>query len=148
MVTTEPKLDYQLVRALREGSQALPGDIRALGGYLEMIGTLLEEKATELEPSWEQACAVAAEIETLQALEIAVAERAIAVPAESIEAVRGKLAIWRALGPDADDSAAEPAQPADPVDRRRSRAAEPRRGPLTAVAVATRLSALPIRSVR
>ena len=104
MVTTEPKIDYLLVRALREGSQALPGDIRALRGYLAMIGTLLEEKATELEPSWEQACAVAAEIETLQALELAVAERAIALPADSIEAVRGKLAIWQALGPEADEA--------------------------------------------
>lgn len=108
MVTTEPKLDDRLVRALREGSQALPGDIRALSGYLRMIGTLLEEKATELEPSWDQACALAAEIETLQALELAVAERAIAVPGESIEAIRGKLAIWQALGPDADDSPQSP----------------------------------------
>ena len=108
MVKTEPKIDYLLVRALRDGSQALPGDLRALRGYLAMIGTLLEEKATELEPSWEQACAVAAEIETLQALELAVAERAIALPADSIEAVRNKLAIWQALEPDADDSAESP----------------------------------------
>ena len=108
MVTTEPKIDYLLVRALRDGSQALPGDIRALRGYLTMIGTLLEEKATELEPSWEQACAVAAEIETLQALELAVAERAIALPADSIEAVRGKLAIWQALGPEADECPESP----------------------------------------
>ena len=108
MVTTEPKIDYLLVRALRDGSQALPGDIRALRGCLTMIGTLLEEKATELEPSWEQACAVAAEIETLQALELAVAERAIALPADSIEAVRGKLAIWQALGPDADERPESP----------------------------------------
>ena len=105
MVTTEPKIDYRLVRALREGSQALPGDIRALRGYVAMIGTLLEEKATELEPSWEQACAVAAEVETLQALELAVAERAIALAADSLEAVRSKLAIWEALGPDADEQA-------------------------------------------
>jgi len=103
MVTTEPKIDYRLVRALGEGSQALPGDIRALLGYVAMIGTLLEEKATELEPSWEQACAVAAEVETLQALELAVAERAIALAADSLEAVRSKLAIWEALGPDADE---------------------------------------------
>ena len=103
MVTTELKIDYVLVRALRDGSQALPGDIRALRGYLTMIGTLLEEKATELEPSWEEACAAAAEIETLQTLELAVAERAIALPADSIDAVRGKLAIWQALGPEADE---------------------------------------------
>ena len=103
MVTTEPKIDYRLVRALGEGWQALPGDIRALLGYVAMIGTLLEEKATELEPSWEQACAMAAEVETLQALELAVAERAIALAADSLEAVRSKLAIWEALGPDADE---------------------------------------------
>lgn len=105
MVKTEPKIDYLLVRALSDGSQALPGDIGALRGYLAMIETLLEEKATELEPSWEQACAVAAEIETLQALEMAVAERAIAVPADNIEAIRGKLALWQVLTPDTDEPA-------------------------------------------
>ncbi len=68
-----------------------------------MIETLLEEKATELEPSWEQACAMAAEIETLQALELAVAERAISIPADSIDAIRNKLAIFQDLGADADD---------------------------------------------
>ena len=108
MVKTDAKIDYLLVRALSDGSQALPGDIRALRGYLAMIGTLLEEKATELEPSWQQACAAAAEIETLQALELAVAERVIALPADSIEAARAKLAIWQALGPDGDDCAEGP----------------------------------------
>lgn len=104
MVESGQKLDYRLVRALREGTDALPGDIGKLRGYLRMIGSLLEEKAQEMEPSWEQVCASAAEIETLQALELAVAERAIALRADSIEAVRGKLAIWHALGPDADES--------------------------------------------
>ena len=102
---TQAKLDYLLVRALREGPQALPGDMRALAGYLAMIDTLLEEKATEIEPNWEQACAVAAEIETLQRLELAVAERAIALHGDSIEAVRVKLAIWKALGTDEGDAA-------------------------------------------
>jgi hypothetical protein len=97
------KLDYRLVRALRQGSGALPDDVAQLRGYMRMIGTLLAEKAAELEPSWEQACAAAAEIETLQNLEAAVAERAIAIRAESLETVRGKLAIWRALGPASDD---------------------------------------------
>jgi hypothetical protein len=97
------KLDYRLVRALRQGSGALPDDVAQLRGYMRMIGTLLAEKAAELEPSWEQACATAAEIETLQNLEAAVAERAIAIRAESLETVRGKLAIWRALGPASDD---------------------------------------------
>ena len=68
-----------------------------------MIGSLLEEKAAELEPSWEQACAAAAEIATLQDLEASVAERAIAVRAESIEQVRAKLAIWRALAAGGED---------------------------------------------
>jgi hypothetical protein len=108
MVMTDTKIDYLLVRALRHGSQVLPGDLPALRGCLAMITTLLEEKATELEPSWEQACAVAAEIETLQALEIAVAERAIALPADSIEAVRSKLAIWRALEAEGDASPESP----------------------------------------
>jgi hypothetical protein len=97
------KLDYRLVRALRQGTDALPDDVAELRGYMRMIGTLLAEKAAELEPSWEQACAAAAEIETLQNLEAAVAERAIAIRAESLETVRGKLAIWRALGPASDD---------------------------------------------
>ena len=88
---------------MRDGADALPGDITSLRGYLRMIEALLEEKAAELEPSWEQACAVAAEIETLQALEVAVAERAIAMRADSLEMMRGKLAIWRALAPDGDD---------------------------------------------
>ena len=70
---------------------------------MRMIDTLLAEKAAELEPSWEQACAAAAEIETLQNLEVAVAERAIAIRAGSLDTVRGKLAIWRALGPGSDD---------------------------------------------
>lgn len=97
------KLDYRLVRALRQGTDALPDDIAQLRCYMRMIGTLLAEKAAELEPSWEQACAAAAEIETLQNLEAAVAERAIAIRAESLETVRGKLAIWRALGPGSED---------------------------------------------
>jgi len=103
MTKTEPKLDYRLVRALREGTDALPGDIGALLGYLRMIGSLLAEKASELEPAWDLTCAAAAEIETLLTLERTVAERAIAVRATSIDMVRGKLAIWRALGPDSED---------------------------------------------
>ena len=100
---TGSRLDYRLVRALRQGTDALPDDIAELRGYMRMIGTLLAEKAAELEPSWEQACAAAAEIETLQDLETSVAERAIAIRAESLATVRGKLAIWRALGPASDD---------------------------------------------
>ena len=88
MVNAEvPKLDTQLVRALREGSTALPNDLGRLRSYLGIIEALLAEKASELEPSWDQACAAAAEIATLQNLEASVAERAIAIRADSLEAV-------------------------------------------------------------
>jgi hypothetical protein len=97
LTVTEQHLDINLLRAMREGTSALPADLGKLRGYLRMIGALLEEKARELEPSWEQACAAAAEIATLQDLETSVAERAISVRAESLEQVRAKLAIWRAL---------------------------------------------------
>ena len=97
-------IDYKLVRAMREGADALPADIGCLQGYMRMIEGLLEEKACELEPSWEAACAIANEIETLHALETAVAERVIAICADSIDAVRGKLSIWRTLGAGSDDS--------------------------------------------
>jgi hypothetical protein len=103
MVDTEQKLDYRLVRALREGIEVLPGDIAQLRRYLRMIEALLQEKASEVEPAWDLTCAAAAEIETLLTLEQTVAERAIAVQATSIEGVRGKLAIWRALEADSED---------------------------------------------
>lgn len=103
MTVTEQYLDINLVRALRTGTSALPEDLAKLRGYLRMIGSLLEEKARELEPSWELACAAAAEIVTLQDLESAVAERAISVRAGSIDDVRAKLAIWRALAAGSED---------------------------------------------
>jgi hypothetical protein len=103
VTVTEQHLDINLVRAMREGTSALPADLGKLRGYLRMIGTLLEEKARELEPSWDQACAAAAEIATLQDLEASVAERAIAVRAESLDQVRAKLAIWRALAAGSED---------------------------------------------
>jgi hypothetical protein len=99
----EAKLDYQLVHAMRRGAGALPGDLGQLRNYLRTIETLLAEKAAELEPSWEQACAAASEIITLQELEATVAERVIAVRAESLKDVRTKLAIWRALAPGAEE---------------------------------------------
>ncbi len=102
-MNTQTKLDCQLVRALREGSSALPSDLRQLRSYLRLIESLLLEKADELEPSWEQACASAAEIATLQALEASVVERAIAVRADNLDALRTKLAIWRTLESDAED---------------------------------------------
>lgn len=104
----DPNLDIQLVRALREGAAALPGDLDRLRSYMSLIGTLLEEKAGELEPSWEAACAAAAEIETLQTLELTVAERAIATGADTLLAVRTKLAIWKALSAGADEDMAAP----------------------------------------
>ena len=97
-------LDNRLVRALREGADVLPEDLTLLNRYLKIIDRLLAEKAADLEPSWEQACDVAAEIETLQALEAVVAERSIAVRAEDLGDVRAKLAIWRALADGAPDS--------------------------------------------
>ena len=100
---TGTKLDNRLVRALREGADALPGDLGELRGYLRLIESLMAEKARELEPTWNQACASAAEILTLQTLESTVAERAIAVRAGSVAEVRAKLAIWRALAPGAED---------------------------------------------
>jgi hypothetical protein len=103
VIVTEQQLDTNLVRAIREGTSALPADLGKLRGYLRMIGALLEEKARELEPSWEQACDAAAEITTLQDLEASVAERAIAVRAESLDEIRAKLGIWRALAAGSDD---------------------------------------------
>jgi len=103
LTVTEQYLDINLLRAMREGTSALPADLGKLRGYLRMIGALLEEKARELEPSWEQACAAATEIATLQDLEMSVAERAISVRAESLEQVRAKLAIWRALASGGED---------------------------------------------
>ncbi len=103
-MVTGTKLDYRLVRAIRGGAEALPDDIECLRGYMRMIEALLREKAQELEPSWEQACAAAAEIDTLHTLEAAVAERVTAIAAADLDAVRGKLAIWRALGAGSDDS--------------------------------------------
>ena len=101
---TTTKLDYGLVKALRSGAEALPSDIECLRGYMRLIEALLREKASELEPSWEQASAIASEIDTLHTLELAVAERAIETPAPDLDTVRGKLAIWRALGPGTDES--------------------------------------------
>jgi hypothetical protein len=103
MMAVATKLDNRLVRALHEGAEALPGDLAELRCYLRLIEALLTEKAAELEPSWQQACAAAAEINTLQTLEITVAERAIAVRARTLAEVRAKLAIWRALAPGAQD---------------------------------------------
>lgn len=103
MMETGTKLDDRLVRALREGASALPEDLTRLRAYLRMIDALLAEKAAEVEPTWALACAAAAEIETLQTLEAAVAERAIATNARDLGEVRAKLEIWRALAAGAAD---------------------------------------------
>ncbi|MBP7002336.1 hypothetical protein [Amaricoccus sp.] len=94
---TITKIDDRLLRAMRQGAAALPEDLTLLRAYLRMIDALLAEKATELEPSWSQACEAAAEVETLMALEAAVTEKAIGVRARNLEDVRAKLEIWRAL---------------------------------------------------
>lgn len=98
-----PKLDMQLILALRQGAEALPDDLDRLCTYMSLIGHLLEEKASELEPTWEAACAAAAEIETLQVLETTVAERATCTSAYTLRAVRSKFAIWKALSLGADE---------------------------------------------
>jgi len=91
------KLDQPLVRALRGGAAALPEDIERLTGYMRLIQQLLGEKAAEHEPTWAQACASAAEIETLQGLEAAVVERAISLRVDNLDGVLTKFGIWRAL---------------------------------------------------
>lgn len=91
------KLDQPLVRALRGGAAALPEDIERLTGYMRLIQQLLGEKAAEHEPTWAQACASAAEIETLQDLEAAVVERAISLRVDNLDGVLTKFGIWRAL---------------------------------------------------
>lgn len=109
MRVPELKLDDRLLRAMRGGPEALPRDLARLRSYLRLIAGLLEEKATEVESNWAQACAAAAELDTLQALEATVAERAIAVEAVDLGDVRVKLEIWRALvegAPDGDLSLA------------------------------------------
>jgi hypothetical protein len=98
-------LDNGLVRALRGGHAALPECPRRLAGYLRTIERLLAEKAREHEPNWDEACAAAKEIETLQALATAVAERVIALRGQDLPAVLAKLALWRDLAPAGEDDA-------------------------------------------
>lgn len=102
-MTSIGSLDNHLVQAIRQGGGVLPADLDLLRGYLRLIGSLLAEKASELETSLEAADASAAEIETLQGLETAVAERAISIRAADLRAIREKLAIWRALSAGAED---------------------------------------------
>mgnify|MGYP003405978695 CR=1 FL=1 len=94
---TITRIDDRLLRAMRRGADALPDDLALLRAYLRTIDALLAEKATEVEPTWAEACAAAAEVETLMGLETAVAEKAISVRAGNLEDVRTKLEIWRAL---------------------------------------------------
>jgi hypothetical protein len=109
-VKQDGQMDYRQAGSALQCSAALADDLGALGDYLAMLGVLLAEKAAELEPSWEAACAAGAEIETLQAFEGAVAERAIALRAGSIAEIRAKLAIWRALTPGAEEADPESAR--------------------------------------
>jgi hypothetical protein len=87
-------IDDRLMRAMREGHEVLPDDLGLLRSYLRLIESLMAEKAMELEPTWALACAAAAEIETLQALELGVAERAVNVQAVTTAQLRLKLEIW------------------------------------------------------
>ncbi len=99
------KLDRALMQAMRSGPAALPADLGVLGRYLSTIDTLLAEKADAYEEDWFDVCEAAAEIDTLQQLETSVAERSIAVPADTLEAVLAKFEIWRALEAGADETA-------------------------------------------
>lgn len=89
--------DMRLPRAMAAGVDSLPGDLRVLKDYLELIQALLGEKAREYEPTWEQAICAGVETSDLHRLEEAVAERAARVRAELLHAVLEKLAIWRAI---------------------------------------------------
>ncbi|MBP7241121.1 hypothetical protein [Amaricoccus sp.] len=100
---TISKIDDRLLRAMRGGVDALPDDLALLRAYLRTIDALLAEKAMEVEPTWSEACAAVAEVETLMELETAVAEKAISVRAGNLEDVRTKLEIWRALAAGATD---------------------------------------------
>jgi len=93
----DSRVDDRLMRALREGADALPEDLNRLHEYLMLVGGLLGEKATEHEETWALALAAAAEIETLQKLELAVTDKVVAVPARDLCEVRIKFAIWDAL---------------------------------------------------
>jgi hypothetical protein len=90
-------LDDTLLRALRQGPEALPDDAGRLLHYLRLIDQLLAEKATEQCASWREICAAAAEIETLQQAQLAIGERAIGVTARDVTAVQLKLEIWSQL---------------------------------------------------
>lgn len=105
------KVDNGLVAALRSGAGELPSELGALGDCLSTIGLLLAEKAAELEPSWGEALATAAEIETLLDLEAAVAERATGIAATSLDELRAKIGIWKALAAGSDDP--DPESPRD-----------------------------------
>ena len=107
MIRMAKKADDEVLAALRTGADALPSELGALGDCLGTIALLLAEKAAELEPSWSEALAVAAEIETLLELEAAVAERAIAIPATSPAELRAKVGIWKALVAGSDDPNSE-----------------------------------------
>ena len=93
----EEFMDMRLLRALEEGPEALPSDLRRLASYLQLIEDLLAEKAREYHPTWEMTVIAGAEQADLHALQESIAERAIDVHAGDTETVLAKLAIWRAL---------------------------------------------------
>lgn len=89
--------DMRLPRAIEQGVDALPADLRVLKDYLGFIQALLGEKACEYEQTWDQAVCAGVEVLDLHLLEEAVAERAATVPARCLGSVLEKLAIWRAM---------------------------------------------------
>ncbi|MDP5122359.1 MAG: hypothetical protein NWP84_00560 [Cyanobium sp. MAG_04] len=97
MVVVGLEFDTRLARALQEGPEVLPADAEALTGYLDMIAGLLADHATERHESWSSAVESEKEIADLLALEEVVAERAVSLRAETVEAVLQKLRVWRRL---------------------------------------------------
>ena len=97
MVVVGLEFDTRLARALQEGPEVLPADAEVLTGYLDMIAGLLADHATERHESWSSAVESEKEIADLLALEEVVAERAVSLRAETVEAVLQKLRVWRRL---------------------------------------------------
>lgn len=97
MVEVGLEFDTRLARALQEGPEVLPADADVLTGYLDLIAGLLADHAMEHDVSWSMAVEASSSVADLLALEEIVAERAVSLRAETLEAILGKLRIWRRL---------------------------------------------------
>lgn len=89
--------DTRLAKAFKEGEAALSGNLTELRGYLITIDEMLEEKARDLEETWDAACEASEELIALQALEVTVLERVISVGADTLADILTKFAIWHSL---------------------------------------------------